>query len=181
MRLGEPTAARAPSPLASVPGGDNGRVVRYISPIGMVEPERRMLERGSELAQLGAALERAADGAPSVTVVTGEAGIGKSRLVRELGIVAQQRQDFVVLRGDCVQFDGVELPRSCGNPLFAEVLLAGRVPTDFVELPASLADALLTRMAKRRRGISACTTSSGVHGTQCGRRPVLPRALGRGC
>jgi DNA-binding CsgD family transcriptional regulator len=84
-------------------------VLPDVSPTGGIGPEIRLLERGSELARLCAALESAADGAPSVTVVTGEAGIGKSRLVRELGLTAQ-RADLVVLRGDCVQFDGVELP-----------------------------------------------------------------------
>jgi DNA-binding CsgD family transcriptional regulator/tetratricopeptide (TPR) repeat protein len=74
-----------------------------------VEAEHRLLERAGELAALRTAVERASGGTPSVTMVLGEAGIGKSRLVRELS-VAVQRDGVAVLRGDCVEFDGVELP-----------------------------------------------------------------------
>ena len=44
---------------------------------------RSLVERRAELEALERALERAADGDPTVTLVIGEAGIGKSRLLRE--------------------------------------------------------------------------------------------------
>jgi predicted ATPase len=42
----------------------------------------RLLERDTELRTLDAALDRAAGGAGSVVLVSGEAGIGKTSLVR---------------------------------------------------------------------------------------------------
>ena len=48
---------------------------------------RNLVERRAELEALEDALERAGEGDPTVTLVIGEAGIGKSRLLRE----AQQR------------------------------------------------------------------------------------------
>jgi predicted ATPase len=45
---------------------------------------QRILEREQELAALAAAAREAADGAGSVALVFGEAGIGKSVLVRSL-------------------------------------------------------------------------------------------------
>src|SRR5579871_1257574 len=44
----------------------------------------RLLERDEELAVLGTAVARAAEGAGSVVLVGGEAGIGKTSLVRAL-------------------------------------------------------------------------------------------------
>jgi DNA-binding CsgD family transcriptional regulator len=73
------------------------------------EAEHRLLERAGELAALRSAVDRASDGVSSVTMVLGEAGIGKSRLVRELA-VESERDEVVVLQGGCVEFDGVGLP-----------------------------------------------------------------------
>ena len=68
-----------------------------------------LVERQDQLERLGAALERAAAGEPSVTVVAGEAGIGKTRLVRALEDVARER-GLAVLRGDCLRLGDGELP-----------------------------------------------------------------------
>jgi MoxR-like ATPase len=43
-----------------------------------------LVGRAAEVAQLRAALERAACGRPATVVVAGEAGVGKTRLVAEL-------------------------------------------------------------------------------------------------
>ena len=50
---------------------------------------RNLVERRAELEALELALERAADGDPTVTLVIGEAGIGKSRLLREVELHAR--------------------------------------------------------------------------------------------
>jgi hypothetical protein len=55
-----------------------------------------------ETDRLAAALDRARAGAPTVLVIEGEAGIGKTALLTEL--VAQAR-DFQVLRADGLETD----------------------------------------------------------------------------
>ncbi|MFF1680575.1 AAA family ATPase [Streptomyces sp. NPDC058256] len=61
--------------------------------------ERGLLERDHELAQLAAAAREAADGAGSVALVFGEAGIGKSSLVKALPEVLPP--EVRVLLGEC--------------------------------------------------------------------------------
>ncbi len=70
---------------------------------------RRLVERRAELEALERALERAGEGDPTVTLVMGEAGIGKSRLLREAELQARA-QGMAVLRGECLRLDGGELP-----------------------------------------------------------------------
>ena len=65
--------------------------------------------RVDELAQLETLLDAASGGAGSTVLVAGRAGIGKSRLVAELGQLARSR-GFTVLRGRCIQLVGVGLP-----------------------------------------------------------------------
>jgi DNA-binding CsgD family transcriptional regulator len=64
--------------------------------------------RERELAGLGAALERAADRRPAVVLVAGESGVGKTRMVSELGARARE-QGARVLTGDCVDLGDGEL------------------------------------------------------------------------
>ncbi|HEX5900231.1 MAG TPA: AAA family ATPase [Solirubrobacteraceae bacterium] len=64
--------------------------------------------RERELAGLSAALERAADGRPAVALVSGESGVGKTRLVAELAAGARA-QGARVLTGDCVDLGDGEL------------------------------------------------------------------------
>ena len=59
------------------------------------------------MATLEEALGRAEDGEPVVVLVGGEAGIGKSRLVRELADRARERGDLV-LEGGCVSLGSDE-------------------------------------------------------------------------
>jgi DNA-binding NarL/FixJ family response regulator len=65
--------------------------------------------RDAELAQLEAALARAAAGEPAVVLVGGESGVGKTRLVAEL-IARAVAQETRVLTGDCVTLGDAELP-----------------------------------------------------------------------
>src|SRR3954468_20348897 len=94
---------RRPCAFTRPAGGDNPFPMRTrIS-------SRRLVERRAELDALQEALARAAAGEPSVAVLVGEAGIGKSRLVREVERHARER-DAMVLRGECLRLDGGELP-----------------------------------------------------------------------
>ncbi|MGY1501106.1 BTAD domain-containing putative transcriptional regulator [Streptomyces sp. QTS52] len=64
----------------------------------------RLIGRAAELTVLDGALEDALAGAPGVVEVVGEPGIGKTRLLGELGERARQR-GFVSLAGRSVEFD----------------------------------------------------------------------------
>src|SRR3954451_2649571 len=66
---------------------------------------RRLVERRAELDALRNVLDRAADGEPGVVLLIGEAGIGKTRLLREAEREGRER-DAMVLRGDCLQLEG---------------------------------------------------------------------------
>ncbi|MFD9319930.1 BTAD domain-containing putative transcriptional regulator [Streptomyces sp. NPDC060053] len=63
-----------------------------------------LVGRAAELTVLDAAIEDALAGAPGVVEVVGEPGIGKTRLLGELGERARQR-GFVSLAGRSVEFD----------------------------------------------------------------------------
>lgn len=67
----------------------------------------RFVGRVRELQELEAALAEAAAGRPSVVLVAGDSGVGKSRLVRELTARTEATR---VLWGDCVELGEGELP-----------------------------------------------------------------------
>ena len=79
-------------------GMDRGRVV---SPL--------FVGRGSDLGRLGELLHEAARGEPAVVLVSGEAGVGKSRLVAEL-LTTRVPLDTRVLLGECNGFAPGSLP-----------------------------------------------------------------------
>lgn len=64
-----------------------------------------MVGRGDDLAALVALVDRAQTGAPSYAVLTGDPGIGKSRLAAEL-VVEARRRGMRALVGRCSQDDG---------------------------------------------------------------------------
>lgn len=64
----------------------------------------RLIGRAAELTVLDSAIEDALAGVPGVVEVVGEPGIGKTRLLGELGERARQR-GFVSLAGRSVEFD----------------------------------------------------------------------------
>ena len=69
----------------------------------------RFVGRTGELAELQAALRDAAEGRPSLALVGGESGVGKSRLADELKRHARET-GARVLSGDCVELGDDELP-----------------------------------------------------------------------
>ena len=79
-----------------------GRISRRLA-----SPE--FVGRQTELAGLGEALSAAEQSRPSITLITGEAGIGKSRLVREHEQRARAA-GALVLRGECIQLGVGEFP-----------------------------------------------------------------------
>jgi AAA ATPase domain len=72
--------------------------------------DARLIGRAAELAALEAALADAAEGHPALAFVAGESGVGKTRLLAELGRRAAGN-GALVLAGDCVDLGGEgELP-----------------------------------------------------------------------
>ena len=69
----------------------------------------RFVGRAAELAELRAALEASSAGKPSLALVAGESGVGKSRLASELTETARA-SGARVLSGDCVELGEGELP-----------------------------------------------------------------------
>jgi hypothetical protein len=69
----------------------------------------RFVGRSEQLAELQAALRDAAEGRPSLALVGGESGVGKSRLAGEL-IRHARKAGARVLSGDCVELGEDELP-----------------------------------------------------------------------
>lgn len=72
---------------------------------GALPPIGRLTGRGAELAQLRSALDDALGGRPRLTMVVGEPGIGKTRLVEELAVYAGLRRADV-LWGRCYEGEG---------------------------------------------------------------------------
>jgi predicted ATPase/DNA-binding CsgD family transcriptional regulator len=62
----------------------------------------RLVGRDAELAQLLALLDEVAAGQPAVALISGDAGVGKTRLVLELAAQARSR-GFTVLSGRCAE------------------------------------------------------------------------------
>src|SRR5215207_3606056 len=69
----------------------------------------RFVGRSGQLAELEAALRDAGEGRPSLALVGGESGVGKSRLADELKRHARE-SGARVLAGDCVELGEDELP-----------------------------------------------------------------------
>jgi predicted ATPase len=76
----------------------------------------RLLERDAELGTLREALDRAGRGRGSVVLVSGEAGIGKTSLVRAFAAAARPRAR--VLAGGC---DDLGTPRARQGDLPAHI------------------------------------------------------------
>ncbi|MCW2941994.1 MAG: ATPase-like protein [Actinomycetia bacterium] len=97
-------------------------------------PHDVLVGRVEELNTLTAALDRAAAGSAGVVLVGGDAGVGKTRLVRELETTAARR-GFTVLRGQCSEL-GESMPYL---PLTDALWTASRDPEAGPALHAALA------------------------------------------
>jgi DNA-binding CsgD family transcriptional regulator len=69
----------------------------------------RFVGRSGQLAELEAALRDADEGRPSLALIAGESGVGKSRLADEL-VERARATGALVLVGDCVELGEGELP-----------------------------------------------------------------------
>src|SRR5690606_14017142 len=92
-RLLAPGGAAMTTSIPDPVVGIIGSMSRVSSPV--------FVGRAGELARLSGALETAAAGHPCTRLITGEAGIGKSRLVEEF-LTRARASDSLVLEGDCL-------------------------------------------------------------------------------
>jgi predicted ATPase len=91
-----------------------------------------LIGRGAERSVLTAALDRARSGRGTGVLLSGDAGVGKSRLIAELSAQARGSGALVLL-GRCIETAGVELPylpftEIVGRLLAEHPELAGRHP-----------------------------------------------------
>ena len=93
---------------------------------------RVLAGRDPELGQLVAAMERCVAGSPSVVLVGGEAGVGKSRLLAELAARAADEDVVRVLRGQCADLEEAAIP------LLAVVNAVRELVDDEIDLLAAL-------------------------------------------
>ena len=70
----------------------------------------RLVGRVGELAELELACREAADGRPSLVLIRGESGVGKTRLINELEQRLTAQGGHTVLRGEGVEHGATELP-----------------------------------------------------------------------
>lgn len=68
-----------------------------------------LIGRDRELQDLDKLLAEASEGRPCIAIVAGEAGIGKSRLLAELGRIAEERNARVLI-GGCLDMAGGSVP-----------------------------------------------------------------------
>ena len=97
----------------------------------------QLVGRDPEIETLNAALEEAEGGRPSLTLLIGEAGVGKTRLVRETEAVGRDR-GMLVMSGDCLELSGVELP-------YAPIAAALR------DVPEAMIDPAIARLPPQAR------------------------------
>ena len=112
--------------------------------------------RGFELAELDAALTETAAGRPSLVVIAGDSGVGKTRLLSELAVRAGAA-GARVLGGDCLELGEGELPYA---PLVGALRSLVRAEDPVLEqLPPSLRPELATLLPEL--GSAALATQPG--------------------
>ena len=123
----------------------------------------KFVGRRKELELLSEVLKHAQAGTAGVVVIAGEAGVGKTRLIRELAGVGH-RADVRVLVGHCIPALGGELPYA---PLVEALRLqpheleAASMRELMDSAPAELV-CLLSRSAQRPQGNDCKTTDKGL-------------------
>jgi predicted ATPase len=135
-----------------------------------------LVARAAELAGLRAAVERAASGDAATVIVSGDAGVGKSRLVEELMRTAQG-DGALVLLGRCVDVGDGELAYA---PI-AGALRSLTTQVDEAELDAALGPgrAELARLAPELAGEDAAPAAGPAAFGKARLFELLLGALGR--
>jgi DNA-binding SARP family transcriptional activator len=141
-------------PQSRVPVEDP-RPARPTAEAPATDNETMLIGRAMESASLLAALSAARSGSGGVTVVVGEAGIGKSRLVAEL-IGEATRHGVTILLGRAYESEQI-LPF---GP-WVDALRAGRVPED-ADLLQRLGPALRVELARLLPELGGASTTAAA-------------------
>jgi DNA-binding CsgD family transcriptional regulator len=136
--------------------------------------------RREELASLAGQLERAKANDPAFALIGGEAGVGKTRLTRELASLAAG-QDCCVLTGQCVELGGEGLPLA---PLVDALrTLARTMPPDLLADVLGPAAPALSRLLPELARATSPTPSSvaapaALAGDDMSKAQLLEHVLG---
>lgn len=111
LARGDPPGPATTLPPADAAASDASAASRDTGGMSTRVTSTRFVGRTGEQAELLAGLRDAAAGRPTLVLVAGESGVGKTRLVAELEREARSAETPVrVLGGDCVQLGTGELP-----------------------------------------------------------------------
>ena len=129
-----------------------------------------LVGRAVELAALDVALRRVEAGSPSIVLIGGDAGLGKSRLIEEFAAGARQSGARVLI-GGCVDLGGDGVPygpflealRALGRELPAEALAAllGDVGLEIVAVAPGFERFLATSEGVAPAGLPSATSPAG--------------------
>ena len=122
-------------------------------------PREPLVGRDRELASVLGALSTAADGTPQAVIITGEAGIGKTRLVREVTVHARA-SGFVVASGGCSPASAGRLPYGPISDMLAHLV------REAPELPELTSEATWRALGPLRMETPEAVSDSGLAATR---------------
>ena len=133
-----------------------------------------LIGRDEPLRVLDGVLAAAADGRPALVLVSGEAGVGKTRLAAAAEALARER-GATVLHGECMEFGGEEFP-------YAPLAAALRdLPPEWLEdAPAELAGLLPGPAPAVARAVRPLRAGPPVRARARAARRALTRARAAG-
>ncbi|WP_257581689.1 BTAD domain-containing putative transcriptional regulator [Streptomyces sp. TLI_146] len=133
-------------PALDLPVGAGPAAVAEPAVLLRAAPARRLVGRTAELALAEGAIEDTLTGGPAVLELVGEPGIGKTRLLEEVGERARRR-GLTVLTGRCPEFD--QAPYGVLVDALDEHLGA---PLELPDLSLDLLGTVFPALAERRPG-----------------------------
>ncbi|HEU4370622.1 MAG TPA: AAA family ATPase [Methylomirabilota bacterium] len=128
-------------------------------------PPAPVVGRDRELTELGACLERAANGTRQIVFVTGEPGIGKTTLIERFLAEAASGDGLRIAQGRCVETHGAgeaylplleAMTRLCREPGGQPItrLLRHHAPTWLTQMPSVLTASELRTLRRQASGVS---------------------------
>jgi class 3 adenylate cyclase len=134
FEFGSPRSVEAKGKVEGVPCRRLLRALSVMRPRGVGALPRAFVGREAELARLERAFQRAVElGSPQLVTIVGEAGVGKTRLVRELWDVVAGRSPEPLRRvGRCVPYGRASAYQPLGEILKEHFAILDRDPPERV-------------------------------------------------